>query len=366
MPIYSLEGTPGSGKTLYCVQKIIPDFLKIRDSRGDLVPRHIYTNIEGLRPEILCSLANIPYESIADYFHVLGRCVDENGHEYEDKDYVRYWYYEQNSIEWIETQNGNRQRERIPNPEKARLIPLGSLVIIDEVQNYYSNRDFATIYSKQCIDYITKNRHYGWTLWWMSQSVESVDVTFRRNTQYVYFLERKEIFGSSTSSSVKMYEGWLVGDKINTPPFAKDVFRFDKRYYSAYNSYVAGVTGEKRYKKNVFLAHKGFVILCVVLLLCFVSLFLNSPFDAMKSGLNSATKKTQTHATATATATPIHQSFSGVSGGAVVTERTEEEEKDSVVCITNYMTSKGNVYVVLPNGKTRLMRKGEKYEECQR
>ena len=55
-------------------------------------------------------------------------------------------------------------------------------MIIDEIQNYYSNRDFATTYSKRVIDYITKNRHYGWTLVWMSQSVEAVDVTFRRNT----------------------------------------------------------------------------------------------------------------------------------------------------------------------------------------
>ena len=137
MPIYSLEGTPGSGKTLYCVQKIIPEFLAIRDHRGALKPRHIYTNIEGLKPWLICELAGIPYESISEYFHQLGRMVDENGHEYEDKDYIRYWYYEQDSIEWIETLNGNKQREKIPNPEKAKLIPVGSLVIIDEIQNYY-------------------------------------------------------------------------------------------------------------------------------------------------------------------------------------------------------------------------------------
>ena len=109
----------------------------------------------------------------------------------------RWWFYKPESIEWVQSQNANRQVEKIPNPEKAQQIENGSLVIIDEVQNYYSNRDFATQYSKACIDFITKNRHYGWTLWWMSQSVESVDVTFRRNTQYVYFLERKEILGAT-------------------------------------------------------------------------------------------------------------------------------------------------------------------------
>lgn len=362
MPIYSLEGTPGSGKTLYCVQKIIPDFLKIRDSEGNLVPRHIYTNIEGLRPEIICSLANIPYESIADYFHFLGKCVDENGHEYEDKDYIRYWYYQQESIEWVETVNSNKTRERIPNPEKAKLIPVGSLVIIDEIQNYYSNRDFATIYSKACIDYITKNRHYGWTLWWMSQSVEAVDVTFRRNTQYVYFLERKEIYGSSNSSSVKMYEGWLVGDKVNTPPFAVQTFRFDRRYYNAYRSYVQGVTTEKRYKTNIFLQHKGFMAMVAVFLVCAIYVFFNPPLESLNKAMNKNAKMPKRETTATATAAPKHLSFSGVSGAAVDSMKLESQ-KDTL-CVVNHFVHRGKLYVTLNNGKTDLARMVS-YEECK-
>lgn len=153
--------------------------------------------------------------------------------------------FKSETIEWVESINSNKQRERVPNWDKAEQIPVGSLVILDELQNYYGSRDFATTYSKRVIDYVTKNRHYGWTLWWMSQSVESVDVTFRRNTQYVYFLERNENYGSSNSSSVKQYEGWLAGEKTNTPPFAKSTFKFDKRFFQAYKSYVKGVTEEK-------------------------------------------------------------------------------------------------------------------------
>lgn len=360
MPIYSLEGTPGSGKTLYCVQKIIPEFLKIRDSQGNLVPRHIYTNIEGLKPEIICSLAGIPYECIADYFHVLGQRVDENGRTYEDKDLIRYWYYQAESIEWIEVLNGNRTKEKIPDPEKAKLIPIGSLVIIDEIQNYYSNRDFATVYSKQCIDYITKNRHYGWTLWWMSQSVESVDVTFRRNTQYVYFLERKEIYGSSNTSSVKMYEGWLVGDKVNTPPFAVKTFRFDKAYFQAYSSYVQGVTEEKRYKTNVFLQHKGFMTMLILFLIGIVYLFFNPPLETLDKSMK---KTNKFHSTATATDPPKHLSFSGVSGGAVVPD--DEKKENETPCYVNKFVSFGEVYVVLQNGNTYKVNVGEKYEKCK-
>ena len=133
----------------------------------------------------------------------------------------------------METINKDRQVERVPDWEKAQQIENGALVIIDEIQkNYYSNRDFATQYSKRVIDYITKNRHYGWTLIWMSQSVEAVDVTFRRNTEQVWFLERLENYGQKHSSSVKKYEGWLAGNKTMMEPFAKSKFKFDPRLFS--------------------------------------------------------------------------------------------------------------------------------------
>lgn len=267
MPVYSLEGTPGSGKTLYAVQRIIPDYLKLCSVNGALVPRHIYTNIEGLKPALICALAGLEYDTLADYFHVLGEEVDENGIVTENKDLVRYWYYKPESIEWVQEKNSNGVWERHPNWDKADLIPLGSLVIIDEIQNYYSNRDFATTYSKKCIEYVTKNRHFGWSLWWMSQSVESVDVTFRRNTQYVYFLESMENYGMPNRVSIKMYEGWLAGDKTNTPPFAVKHYTKDKRYYNAYKSYVAAEYGEKRYKTNIFLNHKGFMIMVLLAVL---------------------------------------------------------------------------------------------------
>ena len=360
MPIYSLEGTPGSGKTLYVVQKIIPDFLKIRDSRGELVPRHIYTNVEGLRPELICAYCGVPYEAIAEYFHVLGQRTDEQGRTYEDKDYVRWWFFKPESIEWVQAQNANRQVEKIPNLEKAKQIENGSLVIIDEVQNYYSNRDFATAYSKACIDYITKNRHFGWTLWWMSQSVESVDVTFRRNTQYVYFLERKEIYGSSNSSSVKMYEGWLAGNKTNMPPFATSTFRFDKRYFNAYNSYVQGVTQEKRYKTNVFLAHKGFIAIIIVFILAIATVVIVNPAKAFGMGKMDRMAKPKTQATATATATPppTTNSFSGSSGAGVA------ETIDSL-CVKNYFVQDGQTFALFPNGETKKLALGEYYEKCR-
>lgn len=359
MPIYSLEGTPGSGKTLYCVQKIIPDFLKIRDQDGNIVPKHIYTNIDGLRPELICAWLGLPEYAFSEYFHVLGQAIDETGKPYEDKDLVRWWFFKPESIEWVDTLDGNKRKERMPDLAKAKMIPLGSLVIIDELQNYYGARDFAQTVSKACIDYITKNRHYGWTLFWMSQNVEAVDVTFRRNTQYVYFLESLENYMRPNASSVKKYEGWLATDKVNTPPYAKETFSYDKKYFKAYNSYVKGVTSEKRYRTNIFMSHKGFVIMVVLILLGLVySLLFNSPLEAISG--NKLKQKT-----AIATDTPKHLSFSGVSGVAVDNLVETEEKKDSL-CMVNYFVQNKQPYVVLNNGKTVKVKAGRVYEECER
>ena len=356
MPIYSLEGTPGSGKTLYAVSKIIPEFLKVRDYRGDLVPRHIYTNIAGLKPWLICEFCGIPYEAIADYFHVLGEAVDENGRTYEDKDLVRYWFLDSTTIEWVHQQNGNKQMERVPNWEKAQMIPRNSLVIIDEIQNYYSNRDFATNYSKTAIDFVTKNRHYGWTLWWLSQSVESVDVTFRRNTEQVYFLERLENYGRKYAASVKKYEGWLSGNKTNIEPFAKNTFSYDKRYFMTYKSYEDGCIKEKRYTTNVFLAHKGFTFMMVLLLIFIIIIIARG--NPTKVLTNSTLMKPEKKTTATLAPPPTPAtSFSGGGGGVVDTPL------ESVECYTRQVTANGITYIEV-GGAYRPKDFGENIKKC--
>lgn len=360
MPIYSLEGTPGAGKTLYSVQKIIPDFMSIRDTSGCLVPRHIYTNIRGFKPWLICAWCGIPYEAISEYFHVLGQAVDEKGNAYEDKDLVRWWMFEPDSIEWMQTTNGARQVERVPNLEKAKRIPNNALVIIDELQNYYSNRDFATTYSKAAIDYITINRHYGWTLVWMSQSVEAVDVNFRRNTEQVWFLERLENYGQKSASSVKKYEGWLAGNKTNMDPFAKDKFKFDKRYFAAYKSYEDGVQGEKRYKTNVFLQSKPLVIMAIIFVVCILYAIFSNPIDTI-----AGTKKKAPTASPTAQATSAGASRPVSFSGAGEPPSEYHTQSNDTLCAKNSFVQNGVLYVVLNNGTTHKVTGRSKYEVCK-
>lgn len=356
MPVYCLEGTPGSGKSLYLCQKIIPDFLKIRNLDGSLVPRHIYTNIEGLKPDILCSYIGLPADAIASYFHVLGQRTDENGHTYEDKDLIRYFYYEADSIVWKQEKDEKGKFIKVPDLSQAVTIPHNSLVIIDELQNYFGGRDFATRYSRDCVDFLTKNRHFGWTIWWASQSVESVDITFRRNTQYVYFLEKKEIYGFKNSASVKMYEGWLSGEKASVAPFAVKTFNYDKKFYNVYNSYVAGGVQEKRYTTNVFLNHKGFMAIMIIALLCIIFVIFSNPLDTISGKKFNDGAKAQ----------PQAKSFS-VPGAAKEYTKQDDIEKEnpsSVVCISNTFRNQGIDYIVTQSGDIEPKEKGVNYAKC--
>ena len=46
MPMYGIIGTPGAGKTLFAMQKILPGFLEYCEQIKQY--REIYHNIEGL------------------------------------------------------------------------------------------------------------------------------------------------------------------------------------------------------------------------------------------------------------------------------------------------------------------------------
>lgn len=339
MPVYALEGTPGSGKSLYLVQKIIPDFLKIRSFDGSLVPRHIYTNIEGLNPDVICNLAGLPAYALVPYFHKLGEVVNEHGEVIEDKRYVRYFYYQQDSIEWISDKDDRGRVVDSPNLERAKLIPNNSLVILDEVQNYFGARDFATKYCKDCIDYITRNRHFGHTIWWASQAIDQVDVTFRRNTQNVYWLERLENWGQANTAKVSKYEGWLAGNKNGVAPYATERIHYDKRYFACYKSYIGAGVQEKRFKNNIILNNKKLMIVCGLFLLMVVIIFIRgNPLQHMLPHSNQPVARK-----ATAVSIPKFTSYDNSK------EKNESNAVASVTCYTNKYTSKGLIYLVVDN-----------------
>lgn len=356
--IYCLEGTPGVGKTLYFVSKLIPDYLKIRTPNGDYCPVHIWTNIEGLKPSLLCALAKLP-ESVTMYIHNIGEYIDEDGKRAIDKRYLEWFYYAPESIEWVDEYDAkNKVTYQHPDFAKAYYLPLNSLIILDELQNVFGSRDFDKPFTKAALPYITRHRHYGHNIFWASQNHEQVDVTFRRNTEQVWHLDGLEnfaLFGGARMYKVSKFEGKFAGYQVNVNPFAVEKVTKDERFFAAYKSHVSDEVKEKKHTSNMWLNSKPLRIIAVIMLFLIIMIVANgNPLDTMKMGIHREKPSAQ--------ATPEP------SKGLLPEGRAALEEKDPYErpCYVNYFTSNGRSYVITEKGKTIRVKAGDNYEECER
>lgn len=358
--IYCLEGTPGVGKSLYMVSKLIPDYLKIRQADGSYCPVHIWTNIEGLKPYILLALSGLP-DSLSMYIHNIGEYTDSEGNRAVDKRYLEWFYYDPQTIEWVkEYDQKNRTEWEHPDFDKAQYLPLNSLVILDELQNIFGSRDFDKQFTKLALHYITRHRHYGHNIFWASQNHEQVDVSFRRNTEQVWHLDGLDnfaLFGGSRKFKISKYEGKFAGYQVNVNPYAVQVVVKDERYFVAYKSHVSGEVTEKKHTTNMWLNSKPLRIVALIMLVLVVLIVVNgNPLEAMKRGVHrkgEAPKATP----------PTTQGLVPVAGG----ERTEKKDTDGETepCYTKYFINRGVPYVVLDNGRTARLDGGKKYHECE-
>ena len=141
----------------------------------------MFTNIEGVEEHkaYTSALWDIDPFVVEKYLCILGRKFKEDGEWEEDKDLIRRFY------------DG---------------LPQNALVVIDEAQNYFSSRDFKEGFSADLIPWLTKSRHVGNDVVWITQNLESVDITFRRNTHLTYFLRRTEHMGFKNMSFNYIYD----------------------------------------------------------------------------------------------------------------------------------------------------------------
>lgn len=226
--IYAVCGTPGSYKSCYTLEKfVIPALAK---------GRPVYTNIEDLSPFHIATFFDLDPIDVDRNLHILGRVWDNDGNWHEDLDKVRHFH------------------ENIEN---------NCLVVIDEAQNYFSSRDFKEDFSSDLIPFLTKHRHLGIDIIWITQSLESVDITFRRNTHGTYALRRLENLGMKNSSFVYVFDRADLEKKQLTR------YRYspDPHVFMCYSSYVAKDVKEERKSYNLFLRSPFFWLLIIAL--CF-------------------------------------------------------------------------------------------------
>lgn len=212
--IYAVCGTPGSFKSCYAVEKFVLPALK--------AGRAVYTNIEGLNPLYIATYYDLDPIKVDSLLNILGRVWDDDGTCHEDRDLIRKFYED---------------------------LPLNALVIIDEAQNYFSSRDFKESFSNKLIPWITKHRHLGNDVVWITQVLESVDISFRRNTHLTYALRRAENLGLKNSSFVYTFDRADTERKHLT----RSMYRPDPTIFKLYSSYQSGEVVEKRKSYNVLL-----------------------------------------------------------------------------------------------------------------
>lgn len=222
--IYAICGTPGSFKSCYAVEKFVIPALKSG--------RAIYTNIEGLNPLYIATYYNLDPVKVDTLLNPLGRVYDEDGTYHEDRDLIREFYKD---------------------------LPLNALVIIDEAQNYFPSRDFKEKYSADLIPWITKHRHLGNDVVWITQVLESVDISFRRNTHLTYAMRRAENLGLKNSSFIYTFDRADIDRKHLT----RSMYSPDKTIFKLYSSYQTEEVEEKRKSYNVLL-RSPFVWLAIV------------------------------------------------------------------------------------------------------
>lgn len=231
MAIMFVTGVPGSGKTLYILQRFIIPALK----KG----KTVYHNIEGLEEKKMLIAS---YWDDVDPIHVSSRLIEF------PEDQIKTFY------EWIAT--------------KDRDYAINCLVVVDEVQNIYSARDYQANHNKAVIPYLTTHRHFGHDVIFCTQHQDNVDVAVRRMTDTTFLITNNKNFGSKKSCRVATY----VRDRVDMPPaHVNPVYPYDARIFAVYKSYQGEDVQEKKIAIKWWMSPK---LITVMLILAFcVSMF---------------------------------------------------------------------------------------------
>lgn len=224
--IYAICGVPGSYKSAFAFERFLLPALRKN--------RHVYTNIDGLVPQYIAVYYDLDPVEVSEHLHILGRVYDDDGNWTEDINKVRKFYED---------------------------LPENALVILDEAQNYYNSRDFKEGYSNDLIPWLTKHRHLGNDVVWIAQSLESVDITFRRNTALTYSLRRMEHLGLKNRSVMYIFDR----ANLETRYLVRKTFSPDPTVFKCYASYDSKSVKENRTSYNVFLRSPMFIILCLII-----------------------------------------------------------------------------------------------------
>jgi len=231
--IYLIEGVPGSGKTTYVMQKyFLPAFRK---------GKRIYTNISGLNLVNMCALYEIDNDNIDNVTFV------DPAKQYECQRIL----------------SGNSEHN--------------SLLILDETQNYFNSRDFKERANRDVIPFLTEHRHYGYTVVAVTQSIDSVDITFRRLASQVIRITNMGFVGAKRTAKLHIYES----SDTDRAPLVTSMFAYDLKIFKCFKSV----------EENIKIEHTKFVFPKKLILIFLALLFFIYASSKLSKGFMQDNKK---------------------------------------------------------------------------
>lgn len=231
--IVGFVGSPGSGKTYEAVKKIIDNL-----ARG----RRVFTNIDGMdKPECheaIKSVCNLSDGQFLDLFHFLS-------HE----EVSRFW----------------------------EIAPPKSLIVIDEVHKFFSNRDWQSEKNKVFADWASTHRHGGYDLVLITQDAAKVEGHIRSMFEWSYLFRKVNFFGSAVQNKYLCHS--YANAECSGQPLARNVRHYNSKIFLCYKSYISDDIKEQGFMThvNVF-KHPIFVIIPVVLAFTLYMFFAKSSF----------------------------------------------------------------------------------------
>ncbi|MDO5625552.1 MAG: zonular occludens toxin domain-containing protein [Pseudomonadota bacterium] len=200
-----ITGAPGSGKTLYCIHKIIQPLVGThvigQDEDGGTViyDRRIYTNINGLLLD----------------------------HEFVDKD-------------WLDNLHDNKTT--------------GAVVVFDEVQRVWPNRPHGSK-KPPAVEYLETHRHDGIDVVLLTQNPQLLDPAVRALVGRHLHMRRFGAFGAAV-----VYEWDACSNALNfKSAFTKHPYRYSRKVYKLYKSAKVHTKQTRRLPFAVYVAVAGVI-----------------------------------------------------------------------------------------------------------
>jgi len=238
MSLVLLTGKPGSGKSFNLVNRwILNAISKIGTPERMLV----YTNVAGL---------NFTYLSIVA------------GNRYK-RDFLP------EDIENLFVM--------VPPPSQIReanqvimSMPHKCLLIIDEAQKYWNNRDFKSEYNKEILAYFQEHRRRKHNVVLATQHFEQLDIGIRRLTEAHYRLSRMKSLGISMAVKVEIFE---QGETVDCKIDGRETWYLGRSIFKCYTSYEVGGDGSmiKEHKgPNIFFSNYKLWVIFSLFIVCVV------------------------------------------------------------------------------------------------